>query len=67
MCNYYFFTLTVAFQKNQKNLEPIRANKNTLRANFLLRVDYFFSKKIRKLNNSYGWKGLGDFYAYQSF
>ena len=50
MCNYDFFMLTVAFPNNQKKLrvEPNRANRNTLRANFLLRVDYFFSQKIRK-------------------
>ena len=29
-------------------VESNRANKNTLRANFLLRVNYFFSQKIRK-------------------
>ena len=50
MCNLSFFDVNGRILKQLKKLivEPNRANKNTLRANFLFRVDYFFSQKIRK-------------------
>ena len=45
-----FFHVNGSIYKQSKKLkvEPNRANRNTLKANFLLRVDYFFSQKIRK-------------------
>ena len=42
---------SISKQSKKLKVEPNRANRNTLRANFLLRVDYFFSQKIRKTEN----------------